>query len=65
MPEEIENKEKKSNYLGIMFECCNVYARIYKNKDGTAYAGHCPKCMKSVRVKIGEGGTNTRIFRAQ
>ena len=63
MPEE--KTEKKSNYLGIMFKCCNAYGRIYKTKDNTAYAGHCPKCMKSIRVKIGEGGTNTRFFNAQ
>lgn len=61
--EKEQNEEKK--YLGIMFECCNVYARIYKNKEGTAYVGRCPKCMRSVNVKIGDGGTNTRFFRAQ
>lgn len=64
MPEEKEEK-KQSNYLGIMFNCCNIYGRIYKNKDKTAYVGHCPKCMRSIRVKIGEGGTNTRFFNAQ
>jgi len=64
MPEEKEEK-KQSNYLGIMFNCCNIYGRIYKNKDKTAYVGHCPKCMRSLRVKIGEGGTNTRFFNAQ
>lgn len=64
MNDEQEEKKKSSNFLGIMFECCNVYARIYKNKDGTAYVGRCPKCMRTVKVPIGEGGTNTRFFRA-
>lgn len=62
MPEE--KSEKKSNYLGIMFNCCNVYARIYKNRDGSAYVGRCPKCMRTVRVQVGEGGTNQRFFNA-
>lgn len=55
----------KKNYLGIMFKCCNVYARIYKNKDDTAYVGRCPRCMRSIKVPIGESGTNTRFFGAQ
>jgi len=63
MPEEKDKKQ--SNYLGIMFNCCNIYGRIYKNKDKTAYVGHCPKCMRPIRVKIGEGGTDTRFFNAQ
>ena len=62
MPEE--TNPKKSNYLGIMFNCCNVYARIYKNKDGSAYVGRCPKCMRTVKVPVGEGGTNNRFFNA-
>lgn len=64
MPEEKEPNNPKSNYLGIMFNCCGVYARIYKNKDGTAYIGRCPKCMKTIKVPIGKGGTNQRIFNA-
>ncbi len=60
---EFEKKEKKA-YLGIMFNCCNVYTRIYKNKTGDAYVGRCPKCSRGVRVEIGQGGTNQRIFYA-
>jgi len=68
MPEENKGEEKiqkKSNYLGIMFNCCNIYGRIYKNKEGTAYVGRCPKCMRSIRIKVGEGGTNQRFFNAE
>ena len=56
--------EGKRSYLGIMFECCGVYARIYKNKEGTAYVGRCPRCLKQVRIRVGEGGTSCRFFRA-
>lgn len=55
---------EKRKFIGIMFECCNVYVRIYKNAQGTHYVGHCPKCLKQVKLKIGEGGVSQRFFRA-
>lgn len=64
MSEDSKKREPKK-FLGILFDCCGVYGRIYQTKDGTAYAGHCPKCMRSVKVKIGEGGTGQRFFRGR
>jgi len=61
----MEENKNKLNFLGIMFECCNVYGRIYKNKEGTHYQGRCPKCMRLIKIRIGEGGTTNRFFHAQ
>lgn len=52
-------------YLGVMFECCRVYRRIYRNKDGTAYQGACPRCGRRVKVAIGPGGSKNRFYRAE
>ncbi len=60
-----ENKRTPKKFLGILFESCGVYGRIYQNKDGTAYVGRCPKCMRAIKVKIGEGGTGQRFFRGR
>lgn len=60
-----EEAPKANNFLGIMFNCCGVYSRIYKNKEGTAYVGRCPKCLKYVKIPVGEGGTSQRFFTAE
>ncbi len=56
-------EEKK--FIGILFECCNVYRRIYVNKEKNAYEGGCPNCNSKVKVTIGPGGTETRFFSAR
>ncbi|MFT5090715.1 MAG: hypothetical protein ACI906_001773 [Candidatus Latescibacterota bacterium] len=55
---------EKRKFLGIHFKCCNIYSRIYANKEKTAYQGACPRCGKRVSLRIGDGGTDTRFFTA-
>jgi hypothetical protein len=58
-------KGTQKKFLGIMFECCNIYQRIYLNKEGNAYEGHCPKCFAEVKALIGADGSASRFFRAR
>ena len=60
-----KKKRTPRPHIGVLFECCHVYRRIYKNRDGTCYTGICPRCNKRITFKIGPGGTNQRMFRAQ
>jgi len=51
-------------YIGVLFECCQVYRRIYKDEKKQAYIGRCPKCARQISLKIGPGETDCRFFKA-
>jgi hypothetical protein len=49
-------------YLRVLFECCAVYQRIYRDPNGKSYTGRCPRCLKPIRFLVGENGTACRDF---
>ena len=49
-------------FVGIRFACCDVYTRVYINRERTAYRGACPRCGRRVELRIGSGGTDARFF---
>ncbi len=54
----------RRRFVGVRFACCEIYSRVYVNRDLTAYVGHCPRCSKRIELKIGPGGTDARFFTA-
>jgi len=56
--------DPQRRFVGIRFACCDVYTRVYINRDNTAYQGNCPRCSKPVTIKVGPGGTSSRFFTA-
>jgi len=52
------------SWLGIWFRCCHTYGRLYKDAAGRMYVGRCPKCGGEARARVGQGGTNRRLFEA-
>lgn len=57
--------DSKRRFVGVHFACCDVYTRVYVNREETAYQGNCPKCAKRVTLQIGPGGTDARFFTAK
>lgn len=49
-------------YLSVHFACCGLYQRIYRDPKTIEYRGRCPKCGKSVRFVVGDGGSDSRTF---
>ncbi|MHC4660415.1 MAG: hypothetical protein ACYS8W_01880 [Planctomycetota bacterium] len=56
--------EKDRPFIGIFFECCNIYGRIYINRNQTAYVGWCPRCAAKIEIPIDPHGVDDRFFRA-
>ena len=59
-----DDANARRSYIGVYFECCGVYARVYRQPSQTAYHCRCPRCLRQVRVRVGPEGTNARLFRA-
>jgi len=57
-----EQSSAKRPYLGVRFDCCGVYTRLYRPVERPYYYGNCPKCGKSVFIPVAKGGTSSRFF---
>jgi hypothetical protein len=64
MKNQSDPTHERRKYLGVMFECCHIYSRIYKNKEGSAYVGWCPRCARKVEIPIHPSGVDNRFFKA-
>jgi hypothetical protein len=63
-PVSFKATQKGKRFLGVRYINCASYGRLYENDEKTAYVGSCPRCGKRYQVRIGEGGTDSRMFLA-
>jgi hypothetical protein len=64
-PEDPSAQPTARPYLSVLFECCNVYQRVYRNPADPAYIARCPRCARTATFPVGEAGTATRTFRVR
>ena len=61
-PDDANNPGTNRPYLSVQFACCSIYQRVYRDRDGKHYTARCPRCGKTARFAVGEGGTSSRFF---
>ncbi len=62
-PEE-QRGQRGRKFIGVQFECCGIYSRIYYNEQHNGYFGYCPLCHRRVNVKVDpQKGVDARFFR--
>lgn len=62
---ESEKRSRRRPFVSVLFQCCQIYQRIYLNQEGTAFVGWCPKCCAKVEVRVDPSGSDERFFLAQ
>jgi len=49
-------------WLGVRFICGGTYLRVYRRPEDPAYVARCPRCTECIRFRVGEGGTDARLY---
>lgn len=49
-------------HVGILFKCCNAYARAYLNATESEFVGYCPKCGVKSALTVGPNGSDSRFW---
>ncbi|HKQ47729.1 MAG TPA: hypothetical protein VJZ71_06655 [Phycisphaerae bacterium] len=63
--EEASVESDARPWIGIHFECCGVYARVYRRREERQYLGRCPSCGRALRVLVRADGVKAKVFRAR
>jgi hypothetical protein len=61
-PESDAGEHAGRPYLCVLFECCQVYVRVYRRPDDPAYVVRCPKCLRTTHIRVGPQGSAQRFF---
>ncbi|MBX3396327.1 MAG: hypothetical protein KF841_13270 [Phycisphaerae bacterium] len=59
------SSEEGRPWIGVHFECCGVYSRVYRERSADRYDGRCPKCGISLTVRVSPDGVSTSFVRAR
>ena len=51
-------ERKKRDFIGVQFDCCKTYTRVYLKDGGRSQIAHCPKCGKPFTIRFSPSGTD-------
>ena len=57
-----EGVEGGRPFLRVYFSCTNQYVRVFRDRAGDGYTARCPTCGRSMKFRVGDGGTAQRFF---
>lgn len=60
--QNVSDGDGAPHWLGVHFTCAGRYVRVGRRADGTGYLARCPRCGKTLRFRVGPGGTDRRFF---
>ncbi|MCB9852885.1 MAG: hypothetical protein H6819_07295 [Phycisphaerales bacterium] len=49
-------------WVGVYYECCAAYSRVYRRADEMCYRGRCPECGAAVSIQVGPKGIRARML---
>lgn len=49
-------------WIGVRYECCGTYTRVYRRLSDSQYRGRCPRCGAGIVVRVGPNGVQSRIL---
>jgi len=49
-------------WIGVYYECCETYARVYRRPADVEYRGRCPSCGSAITIRVGPNGVNSRFL---
>lgn len=52
-------------WIGVHFECCGVYVRVYRERGADRYESRCPRCATPITVRVSPDGVTTSFIRAR
>jgi hypothetical protein len=58
-------REAERPWIGVHFECCGIYARVYRDVSADRYESRCPKCAAPITIRVSPDGVSTNIVRAR
>jgi len=64
-PRRPKQRDDQRRFIGVQFDCCRTYSRIYINPLRTEFIGHCPRCGKQICIKVSPDGTDASFFTAR